>query len=209
MDKPVSGELPHGWQWAPLGKVTRIFSGSSAPQGKDFFSESGVPFVRVSDLGDCSTTGIIEKTRDQLSEKAISNCSLVKAPKGAVVFPKSGAAIATNRRAVLGMDAYIVGHLFALVAKPEMVITEWLYFAMRQIDMMEHSDNVGYPSLKKSIVEKIKIPLPPLAEQRRIVAVLNNQMAAVEKARMAAEAELEATTALPSALLRRAFSSAL
>lgn len=208
--KPVNklalDELPHGWQWAPLGKITHVFSGSSAPQGKDFFSESGVPFVRVSDLGNCGTAGIIEKTRDRLSEKAISSCSLVKAPKGAVVFPKSGAAIATNRRAVLGMDAYIVGHLFALVAKPEVVITEWLCSAMRQIDMMEHSGNVSYPSLKKSVVEKIKIPLPPLAEQKRIVAVLNEQMAAVEKARVAALEKVEAVRALVSAWLQETFS---
>lgn len=206
VDRPVSGELPNGWQWIPLGEITHIFSGSSAPQGKDFFSKSGVPFLRVSDLGSCSTTGIIEKTRDRLSEKAISSCSLVKAPKGAVVFPKSGAAIATNRRAVLGIDAYIVGHLFALVAKPEAVITEWLYSAMRQIDMMEHSSNVSYPSLKKSAVEKIKIPLPPLDEQKWIVAVLNEQMAAAEKARMAALEKVEAVRALASAWLQEVFS---
>ncbi|MDD9871590.1 MAG: restriction endonuclease subunit S [Gammaproteobacteria bacterium] len=205
----VNKQLPHDWRQIALGEITRIFAGSSAPQGKDFFSESGAPFVRVSDLGNCNAAGILETTRDHLSQQAVAECPLVKAPKGAVLFPKSGAAIATNRRAVLGMDAYIVGHLFALVANSEAVTMEWLYSAMRQIDMMEHSDNVGYPSLKKSAVEKITIPLPPLAEQGRIVAVLNQKMAAVEKARIAAGAELEAITALPAALLREAFSGAL
>jgi len=197
--------LPEGWRWAKLGEVAHASSGSSAPQGDDFFAQPGVPFVRVSDLSYCSATGIIEKTRDQLSEKAISSCSLVKAPKGAVVFPKSGAAIATNRRAVLGMDAYIVGHLLALVAKAETVIMEWLYFAMCQINMMEYSDNSGYPTLKKSVVEEIEIPLPPIPEQKRIAVTLKDQMAAVEKARTAAEEELNTINALPAALLRRAF----
>ncbi|MDD9814697.1 MAG: restriction endonuclease subunit S, partial [Gammaproteobacteria bacterium] len=186
--------------------ITRIFAGSSAPQGKDFFSESGAPFVRVSDLGNCNAAGVLETTRDHLSRQAVADCPLVKAPKGAVLFPKSGAAIATNRRAVLGMDAYIVGHLFALVANSEAVTMEWLYSAMRQIDMMEHSDNVGYPSLKKSAVEKITIPLPPLAEQKRIVAVLNRQLAAVEGAREAALGRVEAAQSLPAAWLREVFS---
>ena len=201
--------MPQNWQPTPLKKITRIFAGSSAPQGKDFFSESGAPFVRVSDLGNCNAAGVLETTRDHLSRQAVADCPLVKAPKGAVLFPKSGAAIATNRRAVLGMDAYIVGHLFALVANPEAVTMEWLYSAMRQIDMMEHSDNVGYPSLKKSAVEKITIPLPPLAQQKRLVASLNAKMAATERVRAAAGAELEAITALPAALLREAFGGAL
>ena len=199
------GKLPQGWQWVTLGEVADIFSGSSAPQGKDYFSTSGFPFVRVSDLSECGDDGFIRKTRDRLSDLAISDCSLVKAPKGAVVLPKSGAAIATNRRALLGMDAYIVGHLLALVAIPDTSLKEWIYFVLRQIDMMDHSDNTGYPSLKKSVVEKIQIPLPPLSEQRRIVGVLNGKMAAVERARTAALERVEAVQALPAAFLREVF----
>lgn len=201
--------MPQGWRWAQLGEVADIFSGSSAPQGSKFFSTSGFPFVRVSDLSECGTDGIIYKTRDRLSDIAISDCSLKKAPKGAVVLPKSGAAIATNRRALLGIDAYIVGHLLALVAIPDLSLKEWIYFALRQIDMMDYSDNTGYPSLKKSVVEEIEIPLPPLSEQKRIIAGLNKKMAAIEKARDAAEAELEAINALPAAFLREAFGGAL
>jgi len=54
-----------------------------------------------------------------------------------------------------------------------------------------------------------EFPLPPLAQQKRLVASLNAKMAATEKVRAAAEAELDAITALPAALLREAFSGAL
>ena len=54
---------------------------------------------------------------------------------------------------------------------------------------------------------KISIPLPPLAEQKRIAAILNEQMAAV--ARAATQAQLDGINALPAALLRRAFSGEL
>ncbi len=69
----------------------------------------------------------------------------------------------------------------------------------------------GYAECKRLNVKFIfssnghQFPLPPLPEQKRIAAMLNEQMAAVEKARAAAEAELEAINALPAALLRRAF----
>jgi len=137
---------------------------------------------------------------------AIATKPVVRVSKGAVVLPKSGAAIATNRRAILGMDAYIVGHLLALIPIPDMILTEWLYFALRQIDMVEHSENISYPSLKKSVVENIEIPLPPLSEQKRIVAMLEGQMGAVERARRAAAERVEAVQALALAWLREIFS---
>lgn len=51
----------------------------------------------------------------------------------------------------------------------------------------------------------LEIPLPPLPEQKRIASILNEQMSAVEKARLAAEAQLEAAKALPAAYLRQVF----
>jgi type I restriction enzyme S subunit len=53
----------------------------------------------------------------------------------------------------------------------------------------------------------LQIPLPSLAEQKRIAAILNEQMGAVERARAAAESQLEAAKALPAAYLRAVFSS--
>ena len=198
--------LSGGGRWEELQKVARLVVGTLAPQGKDSFSDSGTWFVRVSDLAGCDFDGILMATRDRLSELAIATKPLVRVPKGAVVLPKSGAAIATNRRAILGMDAYIVGHLLALIPIPEMILTEWLYFALRQIDMVEFSENASYPSLKKSAVAKIEIPLPPLSEQKRIVAILKGRMGAVERARMAALDRVEAARALGAAFLREIFS---
>ncbi len=63
-------------------------------------------------------------------------------------------------------------------------------------------------NLKFSVLENMAIPLPPLTEQKRIAVMLDGQMAAVERARKAAEEKTAAARALPSALLRSAFSPA-
>jgi type I restriction enzyme S subunit len=68
---------------------------------------------------------------------------------------------------------------------------------------------IGQSAVKADKLLGLDIPLPPLSEQRRIAAVLRGQMAAVEKARAAAEAELNTISALPAALLRRAFAGEL
>ena len=53
----------------------------------------------------------------------------------------------------------------------------------------------------------LEIPLPPLNEQRRIVTILSERMTAIERARAAAEAQLEAAQALPIVYLRHVFES--
>ena len=58
-----------------------------------------------------------------------------------------------------------------------------------------------YPAVTDKQVLNQVIPLPPLAEQKRIVAILDQQMAAVERAKKAAQQRLEAAQALREALL--------
>jgi type I restriction enzyme S subunit len=73
--------------------------------------------------------------------------------------------------------------------------------------MTIYSDNPAYPSLKQSAVEAILTTLPPKDEQRRLAALVSDQMAAVERARVAADARLQAAIALPMVYLRDVFDS--
>jgi type I restriction enzyme S subunit len=64
-----------------------------------------------------------------------------------------------------------------------------------------------YPAVTDKQVRAQLIPFPPLPVQQRIAAVLTEQMAAVERARAAAEAQLDAARVLPAAYLRAVFNS--
>jgi type I restriction enzyme S subunit len=105
------------------------------------------------------------------------------AKAGTILFPKSGAAILTNSRAVLGVDAYIVSHLAAVEPLPDRLDIYWTYFWLCTVDMKQLIDNPSYPSLRLSEISKLLIPLPPLEEQRRIVARIEELMDRVREAR--------------------------
>ena len=63
--------------------------------------------------------------------------------------------------------------------------------------------------VNSTILAELRIPIPPLPEQKRVAAKLKGQMASVDQGRKAIEEELDAINKLPAALLRRAFSGAL
>ncbi|MEO0005467.1 MAG: restriction endonuclease subunit S [candidate division WOR-3 bacterium] len=198
-------ELPEGWRWVRLGEVCEVFSGTSAPQDKRYFTDGKYPFVRVQDLGRYGRTDNLIEIKDYINDIAIKELNLVKAEKGIILFPKSGAAIATNNRAILGIDAYIVSHLAAVRANYGIVDLYFVYYWLCNINMGDYMENIGYPSLKLSKIKQIPIPLPPLSVQRRIVAELKEKMADVEKLRLSIEKQLETINALPQAILRKAF----
>ena len=69
----------------------------------------------------------------------------------------------------------------------------------------EMQQNVSGGHLNVRPARNVRIPLPPVNEQYRIVQELDEQTAAIERARAAAQARLDAIEALPTATLRLAF----
>ncbi|HYM14546.1 MAG TPA: restriction endonuclease subunit S [Dehalococcoidia bacterium] len=126
-------------------------------------------------------------------------------PAGTVIFPKVGGAVLTNKKRILGVEATFDNNVMGLI--PTRVEGRWLYYFMRTLDLRTLANTQALPSIKQSRVAAQPLPLPPLAEQRRIAAILDEQMAAVERARAAAEAQVAAARALPAAYLRAVFES--
>ena len=193
------------WERKRLGEVCEVFSGSSAPQEKKYFENEKYPFVRVQDLGKYGRTINLVNIKDYINDHAIRELNLIKAEKGTILFPKSGAAITTNNRAILGVDAFIVSHLAAIKPREEVVDTYFVYYWLCLTDMVHYMENPGYPSLKLSTISKIDIPLPSLSEQNRITTELKKKLAEAENLQSAIKNQQSALNALPQAILRKAF----
>jgi type I restriction enzyme S subunit len=100
-------------------------------------------------------------------------------------------------------------HIFKVKENNDLVTREYLFFAIREAmeEIREKVHGATMQHITRPEFEAIQIPLPPLDEQRRIAAILREQLAAVERARSAAQAQLEAAEALPAAYLREVFES--
>lgn len=161
--------------------------------------------MKVQDLGRFGRTDSLVDAREYINDLAIKELNMIKAEKGTILFPKSGAAIATNNRAILGIDAFVVSHLAALKPFSEVADTFFVYHWLCLVDFVQFMENPGYPSLKLSTISKVDIPLPPLSEQRGIVEKIQELMHQAGRARAACEKQLRELEMLPNSILLKAF----
>ncbi|WP_187388632.1 restriction endonuclease subunit S [Meiothermus taiwanensis] len=101
---------------------------------------------------------------------------------------------------------------FHIIRPGPSITAEWIHFYVRRPEVLSDAANhfkgaVGHQRVPSEYLENLELPLPPLETQRRIAAILTEQMGAVEKARKAAEDGLEAARKLTAAHLRAVFES--
>ncbi len=106
-------------------------------------------------------------------------------------------------------DAALNQHIFKVLENSEIVDRAYLYFVLKEVmhDIRDQTHGATMKHINKPEFEAFEIPLPPLPEQKRIAAILTERLAAVEQARKASEARLEAARAMPAAYLREVFES--
>ena len=183
----VHSQLPKDWEIKKLGEVCEVGAGNSAPQKKEFFLDGIFPFIRTSDVGKIRK-GIIDSSIDYLNDEGIKKMRLFK--KGTILFPKSGASTFLNHRVIMNIDGYVSSHLATI--KPSAVLkNEFIWYYLILIDAKDLMQNVAYPSLKLSDIKQIKIPIPPLPEQKRIVSILDRAFEAIDQAKANAEQNLK------------------
>ena len=195
-----------GWPLRKLGDVATVTAGTSAPQDDKYFDGGQFNFVRTQDVGRYGFTTSLIETKDRVNELAIKEKRLKKARKGASIFPKSGASILTNSRAMLGCDSYIVSHLAIVDADQTLLDDHFLYYFLRTVDFGEFAQSEeGYPSLRLSDISELDIPIPPLAEQRRIVARIEELTRRADEARKLRQAAVDKVRGIFQTELERVF----
>lgn len=195
-------KLPQGWRWVGLGEVVRLVNGN-AYRDSDW-SKKGIPIVRIQNLNDASKP--FNYWDGPLYDRVIvKNCD--------VLFAWSGTP-GTSFGAHLWMrgDGVLNQHIFRVDLDTNSITSHWCVYAINQQldDMISKAHGgVGLRHVTKNKVEALRLFLPPLPEQKRIAAVLDDQMSCTEKLRNDLKKQLHEINALPAALLKRAFNGEL
>lgn len=184
------------WPTKTLGEVAQVTAGDPAPQRTEDFAEDGVPFVRMQDVGRFGQTTCLAETKDRLSPSA--SARLKRFPAGSILVPKSGASIRLNHRAILGIEAHVVSHL-AIVVPRTLLNTRFAYYWLCATDLSSVAHQADLPSMKTSDLARLSLPVPPLAEQERMVKLLDE---ADELRKLRAQADRRTADLIPLPLPR-------
>lgn len=191
-----------GWQKTTLGSVAQVGAGNSAPQGDDFFAGGSYPFFRTSDAGRVRF-GDIAESSDYLNDDGIKG--LRKFPAGTILFPKSGASTFLNHRVMMAVDGYVSSHLATIVGDETKAFRRYLLYFLRTVSAQDLVQDHAYPSLNLPLIAGIPIALPPLPEQRRIVAILDQAFDGIASAQAQAEQNLQNARAVFESHLQAVF----
>lgn len=196
--------MNNNWEIKELKDVCQIGAGNSAPQKKEMFDNGIYPFFRTSDVGKIHL-GFVKDSTDKLNKLGIKKLKLYR--KGTLLFPKSEASTFLNHRVLMDVDGYVSSHLATLKANNDYLDDQFLLYFSMNVDSRELMQDQNYPSLRLSDIQTIKMFLPSLPEQRRIVKILNEAFLAVGKAKANAEKNLQNSRKLFDSYLNKVFTN--
>jgi len=196
------------WGWTILDRVAEIGGGFGFP--RKFQGKKGLKylFVKVNDMNLPGNEVYITTTENTVDDELLNEMNAKTYPVGTVIFPKIGGAIATNKKRILAREGAFDNNIMGVVPK-QGLLPEWLYYFFCTIDLMELAKTTALPSIRKSQVAKLKIPLPPLEEQKKIVAYLNKVKETIKSIMALQQKTEEELEKLVPSILDKAFKGEL
>lgn len=175
------------WAEVPLHKVADLESGFGFPRERQGDPNQEFPFFRVSDMNLAGNEVLMTNHTNTVSRDTLAVLHARAFPPGTVIFPKIGAAIATEKKRILAKTATYDNNVMGAVPK-DVVVPQFLYYWFLRLRLSDFASASHVPSIRKSVMEEIPFGLPSPSEQRRIVEILD-QADALRKLRRDADAK--------------------
>ena len=170
---------PKSWVWTSLGNYAVCSRGrfSIRPRNDPAFYGGEYPFIQIRDLSDRG--GQVTRHAQTLNEKGLSVSRMFS--KGTVVIAIVGATIGNT--GILAYDMCFPDSLVGLDTgdlESNRYVELYLRFKKSRFRELSYQGG-GQPNIKLQLLNPFPFPLPPLAEQYRIVAKVDQLMALVDQ----------------------------
>ncbi|WP_417371855.1 restriction endonuclease subunit S [Gelidibacter japonicus] len=157
--------MQKNWIKTTLGEVCFTTSGGTPSRRNDNYYNGSIPWVKSGELD----KGIIYETEENITEEAIKNSSAKLFPKGTLLIALYGATI--GKLAFLGIEA-TTNQAICGIFENDTINQKYLYHYLfhKKRDLIGQGTGGAQPNISQTILKKLSLPLPPLPEQRAIVA---------------------------------------
>lgn len=164
-------KLPDTWKMVRLGTITEIVGGGTPPrEQKDYFG-GNIPWVTPGDLTKRKTL-YIDTADEYLTDIGLKNSSAKLVPVGTVLMT-SRATIAVT--AIAKVPVATNQGFANFICDEELLFNGYLARLIPTLKkkFLSLAGGTTFPEIGRGVLSNFAIPLPPLAEQRRIVEILS------------------------------------
>lgn len=178
----IPHDLPSSWEWVRFADIVTFNSGKTpARQDTASWSNGAYPWVSIADM---VSDGVTFGTKEKVSKKAISESFSGKtSPVGTMIMSFK---LTIGKMSILGIEAVhneaIISIFPTVERNDEDAIKAYLFKILPLVAVTGDSKNaVKGKTLNATSISNLMIPLPPLAEQKRIVDKIGELMPLVEE----------------------------
>lgn len=184
-------ELPGGWAWARFPELGIFERGKSKHRPRNdpkLFKPGIYPLVQTGEVA--RSDGVIQEFHSEYSEIGLAQSKLWPAGTLCITIAANIADVAT-----LGFDACFPDSVVGFIPSKPITNPQYFLYFMKtaKADLLKFAPSTAQKNINLGILETVLIPLPPLAEQNRIVAKVDALMALCDqlKTRLADAAQTQ------------------
>lgn len=195
-DDEKSFDIPENWEWVKLGNVCTIARGGSPRPIKEYLTtaEDGINWIKIGDTE--KNSKYIYSTAEKIKPSGVLKSRMVYA--GDFLLTNS---MSFGRPYILKVDGCIHDGWLVISQKKEVFDQDYLYWTLSsRYAYAQFCDKVSGGVVKNLNSDKVAnsvFPLPPLAEQKRIVAQIEELLPLVERYAVAYEKLEQFNTKFP------------
>ena len=162
-------DLPENWTWVRFGQYVRMSIGKTPPRGETKYWTNGkYPWVSISDMSDY---GLVTTTKESVSEYAKSLFGEIS-PVGTLIMSFK---LTVGRTSLLNTSAYhneAIISIYPFVDKNYQARNFLFHILPIISNLGDSKDAIKGKTLNSKSLNNLLLPLPPLKEQGRIVAMI-------------------------------------
>ena len=174
-------DIPESWMWVRIGSLFNVGTGMTPLKSEPKFYQNGtIPWVTSSLTADRYVT----KSDNYITDYALNNTSLSVYKKHTLVIAMYGQGKTRGQIAELLIDATINQACAALeniVYNQNFIDYIYFYFKFNYEVLRKKAEGTSQPNLNLNKIKETIVPIPPLAEQKRIVQKLEEILPLCDK----------------------------
>jgi type I restriction enzyme S subunit len=196
------GEIPKSWEVTRIGDSCKTFAGGTPKRNVQKYYQNGtIPWVKSGEVDSLN----IQDAEEKVTELAIKETAARMIQPNSILIALYGAT--AGKVGFLRIEACCNQAVLAVNSNNDKLTNQYIYHYLKSITpkLLDLSQGSGQPNLSKKIIDNVRVPLPPLPEQRKIASILST----LDEKINCIEERIQATAELKKGLMQQLLSKGI